>query len=160
VIGLPSARADDVTALTVELVRRATMLAARLTEASGLSPTDVTGLRALDELGAGPLTVGALRGRLGLSSAAATGLVDRLEQAGLAERRPDPGDRRRVLVGLAPRAREFGARHLRPLSAAVEDAVARAGPAELDAIRGFLARVLEGTAADPAEFTESGSALR
>jgi DNA-binding MarR family transcriptional regulator len=137
--------------LVVELVRRATALAAGLTEASGLSPTDASGLQALDALAAGPLAVGALREHLGLSSAAATGLVDRLERAGLAERTPDPGDRRRVLVALSPRAREFGARHLRPWATAVERAVARAGPEDLASVRTFLADVLKGYAPDPAE---------
>ena len=37
-----------------------------------------------------------------LSSAAMTNRVDRLEAAGLVERRPDPGDRRGVLVALTP----------------------------------------------------------
>jgi len=37
-----------------------------------------------------------------LSSAAMTNRVDRLEAAGLVERRPDPGDRRGLLVALTP----------------------------------------------------------
>lgn len=37
-----------------------------------------------------------------LSSAAMTNRVDRVEAAGLVERRPDPGDRRGVLVALTP----------------------------------------------------------
>ena len=37
-----------------------------------------------------------------LSSAAMTNRIDRLEAAGLVERRPDPGDRRGVLVALTP----------------------------------------------------------
>ena len=41
-----------------------------------------------------------------LSSAAMTNRVDRLEAAGLVERRPDPGDRRGVLVALTPDGRQ------------------------------------------------------
>jgi DNA-binding MarR family transcriptional regulator len=52
----------------------------------------------------GPLTAGALVHATGLSPAAVTGLIDRLERAGVAERRQDPADRRRVLVALGPRA--------------------------------------------------------
>lgn len=41
-----------------------------------------------------------------LSSAAMTNRVDRLEAAGLVERRPDPGDRRGVLVALTPEGKQ------------------------------------------------------
>jgi DNA-binding MarR family transcriptional regulator len=40
---------------------------------------------------------------LGITTSAATSLIDRLEGSGLAERRPHPEDRRRVTVRLAPR---------------------------------------------------------
>lgn len=131
-----------VAALTVELIRRCTSLAAGLAEASGLAPTDVTGLRALDVLGAGPVPVRTLRERLTLSSAAATGLVDRLESAGLARRRADPGDRRQVLVELTPLARQFGARHLRPIARRVQRFVDAADDADLAIVHRFLAAVL------------------
>ena len=42
--------------------------------------------------------------RLLLSSGAATFLVDRLEEAGLVSRQPNPTDRRTTLVSLAPGA--------------------------------------------------------
>jgi DNA-binding MarR family transcriptional regulator len=51
-----------------------------------------------------------------LSSAAMTNRVDRLEAAGLVERRPDPGDRRGVLVALTPDGK-------RVVDAAVDDHV-------------------------------------
>jgi DNA-binding MarR family transcriptional regulator len=40
-----------------------------------------------------------------LSSGAMTKRLDRLEDAGLVERRPDPGDRRGTLVGLTRKGR-------------------------------------------------------
>ncbi len=43
---------------------------------------------------------------LGLSSGASTGLVDRLERSGVAERYPHPHDRRRTLVRLTSRGHE------------------------------------------------------
>lgn len=45
-----------------------------------------------------PIAAGALAAQSGLTTAAVTAVVDRLERAGYARRRRDPGDRRRVLV--------------------------------------------------------------
>lgn len=52
------------------------------------------------------LTPGELARVLMLSSGAITNRIDRLEQAGLVERRDDPADRRGVLVALTPAGRE------------------------------------------------------
>jgi DNA-binding MarR family transcriptional regulator len=57
----------------------------------------------------GPLTAGALAQRTGLTTGAITGVIDRLEGAGLVKREADPADRRRVIVKAFPdprRARE------------------------------------------------------
>jgi DNA-binding MarR family transcriptional regulator len=48
----------------------------------------------------GPLTPTDLSGRLHVTSASVTGLVDRLEAGGLVSRSPYPNDRRRVLVAI------------------------------------------------------------
>ena len=47
---------------------------------------------------AGPITAGELARRTGLTTGAITGVIDRLEGAGLARRVRDPHDRRRVIV--------------------------------------------------------------
>jgi len=44
--------------------------------------------------------------RAGLEPSSVTGLVDRMERAGLVERRPDPTDRRAQRIGLTARGRE------------------------------------------------------
>lgn len=49
----------------------------------------------------GPLSMGELAHRLGVSESSATSAVDRLVKAGLAERASDASDRRLVLVGLS-----------------------------------------------------------
>lgn len=55
--------------------------------------------RALALIGShGPLPAGELAERTGLTPGAVTGMIDRLERAGLARRETDPADRRRVLV--------------------------------------------------------------
>jgi DNA-binding MarR family transcriptional regulator len=48
-----------------------------------------------------PMTASDLARATGISTAAATGLVDRLEEAGYVRRMQDPGDRRRSIVALA-----------------------------------------------------------
>jgi DNA-binding MarR family transcriptional regulator len=63
--------------------------------ALGLNPTD---LRCLDWLVDGAKAAGELSAGTGLSSAATTTLIDRLERRGFVRRVRDSGDRRRVLV--------------------------------------------------------------
>jgi len=52
-----------------------------------------------------PLSMSALAQRIDTSLPATTGIVDRLERAGLVKRLRDDGDRRVVLVGLTERGR-------------------------------------------------------
>lgn len=49
----------------------------------------------------GPIPAGELAKRVGLTSGAITGVLDRLEKFGLARRVADPGDRRRVIVEIS-----------------------------------------------------------
>lgn len=147
---------DEIVRLTVALFRHATTLAGGLAELTGLAPNDTTAMRALDHIGAAEIPVGALGESLGLSSAATTGLVDRLARTGLAQRRPDPADRRRVLVSLTPQARAFGAEHLRPILERTTRAAGDLSPDQRGAVHDFLAAVLGPAAAE----TDGGSGAR
>ena len=60
------------------------------------------GLGAVLNCGAEGISHGQLGGRMMLSKAPVTGLVDRLERAGLVERRPDENDRRVSRVVITP----------------------------------------------------------
>lgn len=78
-------------------------------EALGLNATD---LRCLGLLGRGErsMTAGQLAEATGLTTGAITGVIDRLEKAGFVQRKPDPRDRRRVIVERLPeREPEIGA---------------------------------------------------
>src|SRR5437667_8233819 len=66
--------------------------------AGGIPPVQ---LQALSVLAAGDVRMHELARRLGLATSTVTRLVDRLEAAGLAERRSERPDRRTVLVGLS-----------------------------------------------------------
>ena len=69
-----------------------------IAERMGVSVTDAKCRSLL--LQHGSLTAGEISRRLGLTTGAVTGVVDRLEQTGLVRRVPDPSDRRRVVVEL------------------------------------------------------------
>jgi len=62
----------------------------------GIAQTDLLCLHVLNRAGAS--TAGALSAQLGRTTGAVTHMIDRLEAAGYVRRRPDPQDRRRVLV--------------------------------------------------------------
>ena len=64
-----------------------------------LSPRHVA---ALEQIRGGPVTVGDLASRLGLTLPTVSGVLADLDRAGLVERRPDPADRRRTIVQIIP----------------------------------------------------------
>ncbi len=77
-----------------------------------LNPTD---LRCLDWLVDGPKAAGALSAATGLSTAATTTLIDRLERKGFVRRVRDGVDRRRVLVEMTPAGAERVGAYYGPL---------------------------------------------
>lgn len=108
----------------------------------GIGITDAT---AMDHVlsnpdGLGPTELGHL---LGIRSASATTLVDRLEAAGHVRRVPHPSDRRRQTVVATPQAYEEVLGALAPLFARVEEAVARLTPAQAQATAGLLREVAQ-----------------
>jgi DNA-binding MarR family transcriptional regulator len=72
--------------------------------ALGVNRTDGRCLDVIDR--EGPVAAGRLAAASGLTTAAVTAVIDRLEKAGYARRIGDPHDRRRVLVELTPLLRE------------------------------------------------------
>jgi len=65
----------------------------------GMTDTDMQVIDSLDS--AGPMTAGQLADLTGLTTGAITGMLNRLEEAGLVRRERDPNDGRRVIVRLA-----------------------------------------------------------
>lgn len=112
-------------------------LAARL----AINTTDLEAMEHLIE--AGPLSPTELAHRLGITTAATTLVIDRLEKAGHAAREAHPSDRRsvRVVPAAASVARTFEA--LRPLIFGVDAVLDDFAPAERAAIELYLARVAD-----------------
>lgn len=73
----------------------------------GINRTDGRCLDVIDRNG--QLTAGELAREVGLTTGAVTALVDRLEVAGLVQRKNDPNDRRKVLIELTPQAEKLAA---------------------------------------------------
>lgn len=57
---------------------------------------------ALEQLRGGPVTVGELASRLGLTLSTVSGVLADLDRSGFVERNPDPADRRRTIVQITP----------------------------------------------------------
>jgi DNA-binding MarR family transcriptional regulator len=72
----------------------------------------------------GPISVGELAERLGLSPATVSQLMGELDRGGFVERREDPRDRRRIIVSLSDRHRgpieRYARQRLQPFRVALE----------------------------------------
>lgn len=107
-------------------------MAARL----GTGVNDTTALQHL--LIRGPVGPVELGRTLGIGSAAATALADRLERAGHVERRPHPDDRRRLQLVPTERAGQEVWRVLQPLIALLDGVEERLDERARQAVRNYL----------------------
>lgn len=85
-----------------------------LSRRAGLTQTEMA---VLESLIAAPMGPSEMAQRLGVTTAAASGIVDRLVSHGHAERRPHPQDGRRTEVAITPSGREELIGHLMPMFA-------------------------------------------
>ncbi|MEO1062210.1 MAG: MarR family transcriptional regulator [Actinomycetota bacterium] len=131
---------QEVVDLMSAMSRTSVALSADISAELGVHPTDVNALHLL-AAAVEPVTASELGAALALSSAATTGLVDRLVREGLAERRDHPDDRRKVIVVATERATELSLQHLAPLLDRVGRAIGEADADALAAVIRFLRRV-------------------
>ncbi len=118
---------------------RAMLFYEAVAERLGLNPTDLKCLNlALSE---DPVTPGRLAELSGLTTGAITGVLDRLERAGIARREVDPLDRRRVIVRLLPGRQGEIAAIYRPFDEAIAEVLASYSGGEQEAIGSFLAHM-------------------
>jgi DNA-binding MarR family transcriptional regulator len=112
-------------------------------------------------LASGPLTAGELAGRTGLTTGAITGVIDRLERAGLVRRAKDPNDRRRVIVEPIPRRAE---QQIAPLFESIAksslELCERYSTRELAVIHDFTVRACELAYAETRRLREEAAAAK
>lgn len=141
---------------SLEALRALVAVGARVRPAvarrSGLTETELVTLERLVE---GPVGFAELARLLEVSTAAATGIGDRLEGHGHAVRRAHPSDRRRVELHVTQSGREEVLGHLLPMFRALAELDAGFSPEEravvaryLDGARAALTRAAEGPGAD------------
>ena len=136
-----------------EVLRDVLDLAARVRPALGrrlkLSAAEVLALEHLGREEMGPVE---LSRRLGMTSAAATVLAHRLENAGHLDRKPHPQDGRRTVLSATPEARRRALQQIRPMIEGFDAAAAKLTAEQRDVVGGYLADVLAALQAvvDPA----------
>lgn len=127
---------DDVRTLAY----RTQHLAHAFAEHQSMHPTDLEAMVHVmqAETDGEPLTAGGLAGALGLSSAATTSVVDRLERAGHVQRERPATDRRRVHLRITPGAMVVAGAFFGPLGRRTDAVMAQFSEAELRAVHRFL----------------------
>jgi DNA-binding MarR family transcriptional regulator len=135
----PLAVLSRVTRLTRHLDRRRVAVFAE----HGVEPWEFEVISALRRAGPeGELSPGALLRTTLRSSGAITNRLDRLEAAGLVVRRPNPADRRGVLVRLTDRGRHVAEACLEGLVAAEEALLAPLPPDDRERLAALLRALL------------------
>ncbi|MGR6913236.1 MarR family winged helix-turn-helix transcriptional regulator [[Actinomadura] parvosata] len=107
-----------------------------IAQRSGVGPTDLLCLHTLNRLG--PSTAGVLSARLGRTTGAITQMIDRLQKAGFVRRRPNPEDRRSVVVEAVPEALARIAELYAGLDARSRALMAELSEEQLAAVHDFL----------------------
>ena len=139
---MPKLSRDELLGSISDLIRASQVASDKFddvaSEVLGINRTDHRVLDVIDRLG--PITAGELAKEAGLSPAAMTASIDRLEEVGIAHRIADPSDRRRVLVEVRPATRERAMKIYGPLEQAFLKQTERYSSKELAVINDFLER--------------------
>lgn len=130
---------DATTFAVRDLIGASQDLVVRMARAMGMNVTDMTAIHLLGEHG--PMGAVELAERLGIRSASATVLVDRLEAAGHVERTPHPTDRRRVTLTATAGAQAYALRVWLPGLRLIDEVGRSLSPDEAVVVRAFLARL-------------------
>ena len=109
-----------------------------MSEWAGLNVTDMECLRLLFQKGIA--TPSELSRFTGLTSGATTAMLDRLEKAGLIERRPNPNDRRGTLIAPAPSSADKAASWFTSARTAQEELISSYSESELEIIADIFER--------------------
>jgi DNA-binding MarR family transcriptional regulator len=135
-----SPQADEIVTHMQRLTTESQKVAQAFASRHGLGHIDLEALLHVmqAERDGDPVTAGGLGELLGVTSGAATGVIDRLERVGHVQRSRDEADRRRVLVRYSDRAREVAGAFFGPLGVMSDRVMADFDEAELETVRRFL----------------------
>jgi DNA-binding MarR family transcriptional regulator len=138
-----SSRTDvelEILVATRRLIASAILYSHQVAEQLGLGPSDSQFMTLLEVHG--PLTPGRLAQLTGLKTGTVTGVLDRLENAGLVRRDRDAYDRRKVIVSLQERQiAESVTPHYRDQAAQLSKTLRRYDDGQLAVIADFLRTV-------------------
>lgn len=118
-----------------ELTRLSSQVTPAVARRSGMSHNELRALEHLTDKTLGPSELGRL---LGVSSAAASGIIDRLEARGHAVRASHASDKRRTAVTISESGRREVAVHLLPMFRELAALDASLGPEEREVVDRFL----------------------
>lgn len=123
-----------------ELLALGERVPASVAREAALSHSELRALELLVEAPRGPVE---LSHHLGVTSAASSGIVDRLCARGHAERVPHPSDGRRTQVLITDSAREEVLGHLMPMFTRLQALDAEFSPDELEVVERYLRAATE-----------------
>ena len=123
-----------------ELLTLAERVPVSVAREAALSHSELRALELLVEAPRGPVE---LSHHLGVTSAASSGIVDRLCARGHAERVPHPSDGRRTQVVITDSAREEVLGHLMPMFGRLQALDAEFTPDELEVVERYLRAATE-----------------
>jgi DNA-binding MarR family transcriptional regulator len=123
-------------------------------EPLGLRPRELHALQHLRERG--PSAQQTLVELLGIDATNLIAILNRLEDAGLIERRRDRADRRRAIIALSPQGDQLLANLDRALRRIDDDVLARLTRSERTTLNALLAQAVEHIAADCTQVTDDG----
>src|SRR5215210_9402240 len=136
---LPRSAASEAWSLIAELFTSQRTRFLAIASEFDLAPAQLGALKALDP--DEPVPMRHLAQALACDNSNVTGIVDRLEERGLVERRAAPNDRRVKMLVLTPAGAELRARH-RERMAEPPDAISALPPEDQAALCAILQRAL------------------
>lgn len=137
---VPQWRPSETLAALQELIDVAQELPETVARRAGLSVSELHSLRALSQRPMGPVE---LARELHVTSAASSGVVDRLVSRGHAERQPHPVDGRRTEVVITESGRREVIAQLRPMFQGLAAVDNELTDAEREVVQRYLTGVLE-----------------
>jgi DNA-binding MarR family transcriptional regulator len=137
---VPQEASTSTTAALDALIQVAATVEPAVARRAGLSTSELQALRHLVGGSRGPVELSHL---LGVTSAASSGVVDRLAARGHVRRRPHPDDGRRTRVEVTDSGRREVEELMRPVVARLAETEDRLSEEERAVVRGYLEQVTE-----------------